>query len=195
MKFKIIIASIIIFSLVIAAAVLIMKNNRSVSEDEWFIMDNDEYLGTLSQEIIFNYQDGSSSVDTFWLYNNEKIIESIDYFLYATPTKKIPVETSGIDLLFTVKDSTGKTLFSDEELKSTLFKKNTYVNEWDKTMIANSSINPFHLVNYNLDDDIYTIDLHFSGDLKAKGMVTNLPDPLSFEITVKDERWIDINFG
>lgn len=155
----------------------------------------DEPLGFFTQQIIFHYQDGTKSTDTFaWLYHNNKILENVEYELYAHPSEddgRLEMVMTFYTLEYNLINDQGDTVKTERIQFSGLYNQEIT----KKTLLCSETWDPFVFVNYTFPDGEYHIQLIPSGEIQVDGKQTNLPENIQFQVTVKDERAIDVGFN
>jgi len=185
-----------IFIIVLLVVVFVGFNTTEApSEESWYYLYNNQTIGTLQQTMTIQYQDGTTgSIDTAWLYHNDKSMESITYGLLATSTNEtLHVDTTGYQVGFELLRGSDTQLLNNGVLPTTpgdLY----YLSSVSMDDIYEVSFDPFTLVNYSFPDGDYLIMFTPSGRITVNNKETNTPGVFTLRITVLDERVINLDF-
>jgi hypothetical protein len=162
-------------------------------DDDW-TDDDGNIIGTLSQTIRVNYADGTSVTvgepSLLWIYNNDKIIDTFTYILSASANNETTVDISnyGISADIGMTGGTPYTIYSDVQEPSTVGTENT--------VLFTHTFNPLDCIDYSIvPDGDYVIMILPIGSITINFEETSLPSSFMFDITVKNERAVNVEFG
>jgi len=179
MKNKYLLTTIIIIIIIVLAFIMFTWTDTS-----WYA--GGSKIGNIEHGITIKFDDNSTtsignSNQLFWMYYDDKIIDSMTYWVRGETT-----ETGLIDMNSYIPSF--NTPLGTYSLEST-----------DKTITGDSfqftwEINKWKLCNYSLGDGTYSITMNPSGYIYYNEMSTNLPEPIIFSLSLKDERQISLTF-
>lgn len=191
--------AVIIAIIVIVLLVFVVMTGSESIEDDWVIEDDDddddgETIGSILQTLRINYQDGTTSdIETQWIYNQNKKIDTITYIISGVTSSSGTVNISNYQIHVEV-------LYDHQVINEDTFDLSDYasvsINAEQETEISSYTFSPYDLINYNnIPDGVYNIRITPSGSITWDDKNTNLPSSFDFAVNVIDERAVEIDFG
>ena len=195
----------IILAVILISLVYVLFFSSATVSTVWKDSETSETIGEFGQTLTAKYMDGSIRkmfVDNNLLsvLYNDKEVESIQYVLKGrTSLDSITVDLSSYTPKFFAFDSFG-TNVNEFSLGSPLLNITEITldsSEFQK--LATWQFYPIYVIPYAFPDATYTLTLMPTGtiyyDRRSGWVETNLPETLSFEMDLIDNRYIDLVFG
>ena len=195
----------IILAVILISLVYVLFFSSATVSTTWKDTETSETIGEFGQTLIAKYMDGSIRkmfVDNNLLsvlYNNKEV-ESIQYVLKGrTDLNSVTVDISSYTPKFLVFDSLG-TNVNEFSLGSPLLNiTEITLNSSEFQELATWQFYPIYVIPYTFPDATYTLTLTSTGtiyyDMGNGWVETSLPEILSFEMDLIDDRVLNLVFG
>ena len=195
----------IILAVILISLVYVLFFSSATVSTTWEDSETSETIGEFGQTLTAKYMDGS--VEEVVINNNllsvsynDKEVESIQYTLKGrTHLSPINVNLSSYTPKFLAFDSSG-TNVNEFSLGSPLLNiTEITLNSSEFQELATWQFYPVYVIPYTLPDATYTLTLTPAGTIyydRGSGWVeTSLPEMLSFEMDLIDDRVLNLVFG
>jgi len=196
---------ILIIVLVILSVIVVMFwMSTTAKSSPWKDKDTDESIGTISQEIIVKYIDGStesialSNNSVLSVFYNDEPMESLQYTLKAkSDSGSVHVDISSYTPSFKVYrygSLVNEYVFNEtvEDIQQIVVYDEEFIE------LASWQCYPIYITPYTLEDGTYQLVLTPSGTIMYDNgygwKESTLPDALAFEIDLEDDRVINLVF-